>query len=265
MSATDAIALYSPDNHGLALLTRCLRCVAWCVATTVWQDYEQRAQSSPCGVLLMAWLHEPSFDRLRAFAARHPDHAVILVTTRDADNARFLKDIRAHEVIWIGEARAALRAAVERVRAGWALERLAHRIAEATHLSPELRRALSFACHRDARITTVGELAAWIGCDRRTLWRHWRMAGLEASLSDIVDWLVLLRAIDRYAHAPSWRCVADDLHIDRQTLQRQARRLLGRTLGELAAGGVTHCADEFMARCALTRLPSTSAGPPACE
>src|SRR5438093_8685788 len=60
-------------------------------------------QSPPsCWIVVAPWLFEVRERMLiRGFCTRFPFAGVVLVTSRDADNARLFKDLPVHEVIWL--------------------------------------------------------------------------------------------------------------------------------------------------------------------
>jgi AraC-like DNA-binding protein len=125
---------------------------------------------------------------------------------------------------------------------------LATALRQAPHLPPRLREALALACDERRGIRTVERLASVAGCDRRTLWTHWKGAvGARAGLrlQDFVHWLLLLRATHRKTAELSWAEVADDVGIHPHTLSRLARQLTGCSLRDLAACGHATMARRF--------------------
>lgn len=87
---------------------------------------------------------------------------------------------------------------------------------------------------------SVAELAAAVGCDRRTLWQQWSQVvgpSSEFRLQDFLHWLALLRAVGLKRPERSWDRVADAVGVHPHTLGRWARRYTGGTLRELAGTG----------------------------
>jgi AraC-like DNA-binding protein len=130
----------------------------------------------------------------------------------------------------------------------------------AAHLPPRLREALLLACDERRSIRTVEKLAAAAGCDRRTLWTHWKNAvngrGAELRLQDFLHWVILLRAAHRKRPSLAWADVADELGIHPHTLSRLARQLTGAPLRDLAAGGHTSLAVRFEAEVLAALVPA---------
>jgi len=119
---------------------------------------------------------------------------------------------------------------------------------EAPHLAPRLREALALACDERRGIRTVERLASVAGCDRRTLWTHWKAAlgaDAELRLQDFIHWLLLLRATHRKTADLAWADVADEVGIHPHTLSRLARQLTGCSLRDLAASGHAALARRF--------------------
>jgi AraC-like DNA-binding protein len=125
---------------------------------------------------------------------------------------------------------------------------LATSLRQAPHLPPRLREALALACDERRGIRTVERLASVAGCDRRTLWTHWKGAmgpDAELRLQDFIHWLLLLRATHRKAPGLAWAEVADEVGIHPHTLSRLARQLTGCSLRDLAAAGHASLARRF--------------------
>ena len=115
---------------------------------------------------------------------------------------------------------------------------LAPSLRRAQHLPARLREALALACDEARNIRTVEKLATAAGCDRRTLWTHWKhTVGAGLRLQDFLHWLLLLRATHRKTAARAWADVADEIGIHPHTLGRLARQLTGSSLRDLAARG----------------------------
>ena len=66
---------------------------------------------------------------------------------------------------------------------------LAASFRRAPHLPPRLREALALACDDRRGIRTVEKLAAAAGCDRRTLWTHWKQSVGRHSALRLQDFL----------------------------------------------------------------------------
>jgi transcriptional regulator GlxA family with amidase domain len=134
---------------------------------------------------------------------------------------------------------------------------------EAAHLPPRLREALALACDERRAIRTVEKLAAAAGCDRRTLWTHWKSAvGPDADLrlQDFLHWLLLLRAAHLKTPRLAWAEVADEVGIHPHTLSRLARQLTGWSLREMADGGHAALSRRFDAEVLSVVLPQSEDG-----
>jgi len=134
---------------------------------------------------------------------------------------------------------------------------------QAGHLPPRLREALALACDERRAIRTVEKLAAAAGCDRRTLWTHWKTAvgpNADLRLQDFLHWLLLLRAAHRKTPRLAWAEVADEIGIHPHTLSRLARQLTGWSLREMAEGGHPALARRFDAEVLSVVLPGSEDG-----
>jgi hypothetical protein len=125
---------------------------------------------------------------------------------------------------------------------------LAAAFRRAAHLPPRLREALALACDDRRAIRTVEKLAAAAGCDRRTLWTHWKQSVGRRStlrLQDFLHWVLLVRAAHRKTASRPWSDVAEEIGIHPHTLGRLARQLTGRSLRELSTTGHVTLAQSF--------------------
>lgn len=263
------VALYACDARLAARLVALWPAAARVAAATDWATFLRDVAAADCAVVCGDWLADPLvLGHLAELRARAPLRPIVLVTRRDADNARHLKDVSVDEVVWHGEAAWALWPAVGRARASGALHRLAGAVERAPGIAPPLRRALAHACRSARPVTTVARLAAAAGCDRRTLWRQWRMAHVgrpARSLLDVLHGLLLVRALavrqgSGDAAAGGWHAVAEALGVHEHTLARSAHALTGEGLRELAARRAEDVLVEFAAE-ALSTFAAPDAAP----
>jgi transposase-like protein len=237
------LVLYADDRSTLTRVSAALPPEPPAVLTDDWAQVERTLPDASCSVVLIEWLHSSAdMPRLRAFKSRHPTHPVILVTRWDPENARRLKDVSVEEVVWLREVERELPGVVHRScrRDFHFLRCLAVPFEEAEHLPPTLRGALAYACRSEVPVASVKQLAAAMGCDRRTLWHQWSR-GVDGQstlrLQDFLHWLLLVRAVGMKVPGQSWAQVAEELGVHPHTLGRLARQLTGRTLRETCEKG----------------------------
>lgn len=200
-----------------------------------WEEFERALPIATCAIVVLGWLQCGDVDerRLGSLKERHPLRPVVLVTSKDADNARALRSMAVDEVVWLSEIESGLWTAVRRARANVSRQRLAGAVDHALHLDRPLQRAIRYACNAERPVRSIGQLAAASGCDRRTLWRHWHDAvdaRVSLRLEDVLDWLLLLHAVSRKTPVRSWSSVAAELQIHPHTLGRITARLTSRPL-----------------------------------
>lgn len=176
--------------------------------------------------------------RMEALKRQEPAVPLLLITRRDPAVLRHLKNVVIEEVIWTDELDDGLALALRRAEGDRRLHRIAVRLREASHLSPTLVAALGRAALRRPPLTSVRDLAAEVGRDRRTLWHHWRES-FDAGASDLtpkgfLDWVLVLRARAAKTDDRSWSDVAGELGVHTRTLRRVAGRRLGAGLEGLA-------------------------------
>jgi hypothetical protein len=218
-----------------------------------WEKLESSLPTSTCAIVVLGWLRGGDLGerRLGGLKERYPLHPIVLVTSKDADNARALRSAGVEEVVWLSEIEAGLWPAVRRARGSGFLQHLIRVVERALLLDPRLLRALRYACRAERPVRSIGQLAAASGCDRRTLWRHWHdavAARVSLRLEDVLDWLLLLHAVGRKTPCRSWSSVASELQIHPHTLGRIAARLASRPLRSLAATDQLALTLQFDAR-----------------
>ncbi|MGH7629077.1 MAG: hypothetical protein ACREOF_06750 [Gemmatimonadales bacterium] len=243
-------ALFSPDPMLLHRLRAAMPADRDVVVTDRWLAFERSAAHASCLIVGLRWLHD--WFSLGASALDPPSLAppLVLVTARDADNARAIKDIRVDEVVWLQDLERDLVRAAHRAQSRGVLERLARAIETTRALPTLLQRALAHACRADPPIMSVARLGATVGRDRRTMWRLWadtlgRTVGWR--LEDVLGWLVLVRALTLKTPRASWASIAQQLGVHEHTLARLAMRLVGVNLSALADQGELAVAQRFVA------------------
>src|ERR1700694_187664 len=160
-----------------------------------WEELDRTYPGTTCAVVALGWLRDDLGERrLRSLKERYPTRPIVLVTTKDADNARALRSAEVEEVVWLSEIESDLWPAVRRARASGFLQPILRILDQALLQYPPLRRAIDYACRAEIPVRSIGQLAAAAGCNRRTLWRHWHEAvgpGCPLRLEDVLAWAVL--------------------------------------------------------------------------
>ncbi len=218
------------------------------IVTRDWPEFERRCRSVSTCVLLVECLGlevgHLSFARLSDRASRAL--RTVLVTRKDADNARCLNGLSFDDVVWFCEAERVLAGVLKRSGHVDRLGQLADCIDAEIELPPTLRRALATACRQRPPMRTVQSLAAAAGgMPRSTLNTQWRRAfGIRSAfrLQDFVGAVLLLRANERHVDGCKWTAVAAEMGVHHHTLNRIARRLAGASLAGLTS---TRC-DELV-------------------
>jgi hypothetical protein len=246
------VAVLAPNGRQIQRIERALGPRATMVRISAWDSFERALVGAVCGIAVIEWLHaDVGLRRLQLLRDRLPGKPIVLVTSRDADNARVLFGTGFQEVVWLSEIESRLWPAVQRACAAAVFQRAAQTLARALPSNPLLASALACACCAEPPFRSVSELAAALGCNRRTLWRHWRLgvgAGVMLRLEDVLDWLLLLHAVGHKSPGRSWSRVASELQVHPHTLARAAARLARRSLRALTAVNQLTLAREFDAQ-----------------
>ncbi|HJU90369.1 MAG TPA: hypothetical protein VJ672_13320 [Gemmatimonadaceae bacterium] len=228
-------ALYSPEHPVLERVRRALPSEERGWATTSWNEFAGIVERADCLLVACRWLSREVCLTLRHAACGASAVPVILITTKDADNARSALNSGATHIVWLSDAERELSALLYGARRHCVvLDRAARLIERSTRLSPPLRRALVFTCRTQWPVCSISELASLLNRNRRTLWRHWHQTnGTALRLEDFIDWVLLLHAAHEKSPSRSWADVAHSLGTHEHTLARLVRRLANGTLGAL--------------------------------
>lgn len=253
------LAVYARGPSELEVVRDSLSPVERHVVLADWSTFERSLAAARCAVVFLEWLSEgDGLHRLTDTRRCMPDLPIVLVTRKDADNARLLKGLILEEVVWLHEARAALAVAVARAETRGALQLVRAAIRADRQLPPRLREALLYTCERGRLVRSVAALARALHCDRRTLWYAWhRVMPDGPRLEDLLHWLMILQAAALRSSLCSWTDVAAELQLDKRTLERYAMRLLGIRLSELARRDRRELISTFFATVVQPLIPAT--------
>jgi hypothetical protein len=207
-------------------------------ATADWHSFAVRAPQGSCRVIGIpsgdAWMPQSA-----EFAAARLE-PLILVTPRTNEWRPLVKSIVPTDVVWSADIERELWTKVRLATTSSTLARVGECFRQAAQLPPSLREALALACTATRPVASVAELGAFIGRDRRTVWRQWsksREASDLLRIEDVLHWLILLRAVLQKDRHTSWRLVARSLDVHEHTLARSAQTLVGTTLSCLTFQG----------------------------
>src|ERR1051326_7964283 len=109
------LALFVENQTTLNRIARTMRAGETVEHTESWRRLEILAHSASCAIVVLPWLdRDKAAAQLSSLRARVPFNPLVLVTTKDADNARNLGRVGIEEVVWLHEIDAALAPAVSR-------------------------------------------------------------------------------------------------------------------------------------------------------
>lgn len=174
---------------------------------------------------------------------------IIFVTDPAPGVARWLAESGVSDIVWFENIQTELRPRIETLCRTAVLFGLAEEV-DGSALSPALRSALSYSIRAaaDRPVRSVKTLAEALGRAPVTLSQAFRksVAG-DATLSQFLSALVILRAHQLRTSGLSWEVVGERLRFTRPTLHRKSKQWPGRTLKELARTPRQHLLAAFVA------------------
>lgn len=239
------VALYCTVAAHLARMLAALPVHEHAVVAGDWRHLQRLAADAAAAIVVLPTLGEEGLLELSALTASSLVHwalPVVLVTSLEAENARHLKEDTVAEVVWLSALEQELGPALQRASHRKLSPRmhLADEIRKAENIPSNLRDAIEHACRSERLVASIAKLTKVAHCGRSTLGGQWRRTvgtGRGKRLEDFLDWVLLLRAIEKRNSARSWEQVADELGLYGSALARLARRTCDCTLRELTDGG----------------------------
>jgi hypothetical protein len=256
-------ALYSLDQVVLQRVRDALPPDESGLATDSWPEFARAATRADCLIVAHRWLSRDAVSALHDVVLGFSPVPVILITTKDADNARFALRSGATRIVWLGEIHRECQALLRGVHTNLVLSRAAILLDRSPRLSKLLRAALTHVCRAERPVRGVGDLAALLHRDRRTLWRHWHRANggtRSLRLEDFLGWVLVVHAAYLKSACRSWADVARGLGTHEHTLARTATRLVGITLSQLAESTREEVENGFL-ECAVLPLTGMANSP----
>ena len=187
---------------------------------------------------------------------------IIFVTDPAPGIAQWLGETGVSDIVWFDDVRTDLRSRIEARCRTAVLFGLAAEIERST-LSPALRSALahSLRAATDRPVRSVKRLAAVVGRSPVTLSQEYRSSVVgEATLSQFLGALVILRAHQLRTSGLRWETAAQRLGFTRTTLHRKAKKWPGGGLKQLAQTPRQRLHAGFFSNFVLTLLDSLRKG-----
>lgn len=186
---------------------------------------------------------------LRDIKREHPYLPVILVTDQEPANLQHLASIPLEAVLFRHQIAARLPAALERsAGTAFGLRALGEECMTNMAIPAPFRDLVACALTAVPPPRTVQHLARLLNSDPSTIRRHWRRGvnshGIQR-VKDLLDWLVLLRAVSVKRPGLSWRFIGRSMGTHERTLRRLAVRLTGDTLGSVGSAGAHRLLERF--------------------
>ena len=215
------------------------------------QDHDEllRLAGDADAVVIEAETLPPILRVIRRVNRDHPLLPVILIIEPGSADLRHLASVSVEAVLFPHQIAARLPAALRRsAEMVSRLRALGEEYMRDESIPAPLRRLLGCALTSVPPPRTVQHLARLLHADPSTIRRYWcrgvNSGGIQR-IKDLLDWLVLLRAVSAKHPGLSWRLVAKDMGTHERTLRRLAVRLTGDTLGFLGSVGASQLFARF--------------------
>lgn len=213
------------------------------------QDELRRIAGDAHAVVLEAADLVTVLDVVQRLNRDHPLLPVILISERDSADVQPLASVSVEAVLFQHQIAARLPAALRSSNGTvFGLRALGEEYKRNEAIPAPLRDVLICVLTAVAPPLTVQHLARLLNSNPSTIRRHWRRGvnshGIQR-VKDLLDWVVLLKALSAKRLGLSWRCVAKGIGMHERTLQRLAVRLTGETLGSLRSSGPERLLDRF--------------------
>ncbi len=216
-------------------------------ATDQWSDVEVEASASACIVVVVPGLRHPDVRyHLESVRTSAPDTPMVVVTTKDAENAQAIAGMPVDEVVWETTIRDQLRPAVLRVLEQSYLAVVARNVLRQVSLGRDVRLAIAAACRSHPPLQSVDRLAMVCGVPRSTLNAAWSKAAPPTLTPKLfLRWVRLLRAVAGKTAHRSWESIAAELQVDVDTLARDATHVAGLHLRDLSVATIDLLREIF--------------------
>lgn len=195
--------------------------------------------------------------KLEPFLEQSTRPPVVLVTSPNPENTRFLRILRVEELVWNDEPEEAVVAKCINLDAGSERRRIARQLTALSSSSPTIGLALLKTFAGQQPISSVRDLARDCFVGRRTLERKWKAARpiqVSASLKVLVGWSLLLRAWEMKKSGLTGSSIAKTLKIHWRTLDRTSYRLAGIPAGDFLNLDTARVREEIERRLLRSRL-----------
>ena len=210
-------------------------------------EFELTVPLADCAIVALPWLRDARVaSRLYTVRRRAPMVPIVILTTKDADNALVAVELRVDALVWLGDIRAALASTVARTRDRTMLRAVGTQVQRAAKLPRVVRDSISQACRQGIALRSVAALAELAGVGRSRFGAEWQRAAPSGPTpKEFLDWLLLLSGCSRKSSAKSWAAVAREVGVDEDTLRRVSHRLTGVPLSNWTAASILPLYDLF--------------------
>lgn len=205
-----------------------------CLPASNWNTFCYMLSRSPCGIIEIDWLSDQdNVNKILSSQRMNSGTPHLLVIQRDIINMKPLAMLSSAHVVWLNELQTELLKATRHAIALGGLAEVAGLIARSPHLPAVLRRVLRHVLTAPVPVRSQTQLSEYLGVDRATIARQWSRTGSSVSLKQFIDSTLLIRAMFLKIPSRSWQRIADEIGMNRHTLEHISNRLLGMSLLQL--------------------------------
>lgn len=235
---TDArlvVIAVAADRHALLELIKQQLSEFEIRATTSVPDFIRMAACADCRIIAVSTPESKWYEDMCRWRSLHRNVSIVYVTAFTHADVAAAVLLQPTQLIWLKDVTPDLRQTVSHFCSVSSRAQLMSRIRGDPRIPKIAKDVVTLVLQDRSDLGTVGDLATFLGRDRRTIWRQWsvKAQAINLSLKELIDWGVLLRAYAVRQDARNWREVSESMKISQRTLSRMSRRLTERSLNQL--------------------------------
>ena len=203
------------------------------IVVSRWSQVEKRIAHAACFVADLVSLTDDTIDRFCLLRSRLTLLPIVAIVKKDPVVAIALKDVAIEEIIWSDRIEDELMPATVRALSKGRLNRIAAAVRTNERFTSLTKQFLTLVLLAKKPFTEVSAVAEVLGVDTKTITNQWKQSGIrtrDLTPKASIDWIVLMRAAALRTAGYSREQVGNEINVHPRTLDRMARRLMGKPM-----------------------------------